>query len=114
MKISFFVIIFTFVLSMNSYVIVRGWQALPPVSVIRPFYLVTILVLFITMIVGMIFGSSMPHTTGKIISSIGFTYMILFVYLFLSFLLEIILAFICTASIFFGCPIIKKKYKNYK
>ena len=87
MKISFFVIIFTFVLSMNSYVIVRGWQALPPVSVIRPFYLVTILVLFITMIVGMIFGSSMPHTTGKIISSIGFTYMILFVYLFLSFLL---------------------------
>ncbi len=87
MKISFFLVAFAILISMNSYVIVRGWQALPPVSAIRPVFLFSMIVLFVAMFVGMIFGSSMPHAVGKAISLVGFTYVIVFIYMFLSFLI---------------------------
>lgn len=86
MKIGFFIIAFAVLLSMNSFVIVRGWQALPPVSILRPAYLITMIVMFVAMFGTMIFASYMPHILGKAISHIGFTYMIVFIYLFLSFL----------------------------
>ncbi len=86
MKIGFFIIAFTILITMNGYVIVRGWQALPPVSILRPFFLISMIVLFISMFIGIIFGGSMPHTLGKTISLIGYTYLIVFIYLFFSFL----------------------------
>jgi len=87
MKISFFLFAFAILISMNSYVVVRGWQALPPVSVVRPVFLITMILLFVAMFVGMIFGTSMTHVVGKAISLVGFTYVIVFIYLFLSFLI---------------------------
>jgi len=87
MKIGFFILAFAILLSMNSYVIVRGWQTLPPVSIIRPVYLVTMIFMFVAMFASMIFASYLPHTIGKAISLVGFTYMIVFIYLFLSFLI---------------------------
>lgn len=87
MKIGFFIIAFAILISMNSFVIVRGWQALPPVSVIRPIYLITMIAMFLAMFIAMIFGHLMPPVLGKAISQIGFTYMIVFMYLSLSFLL---------------------------
>ncbi|HEY6915372.1 MAG TPA: metallophosphoesterase [Paludibacter sp.] len=87
MKIGFFILALAILLSMNSYVMVRGWHALPPVSVLRPVYLFSMLVLFVAMFAGMIFGSSMPPAVGKAVTFVGYTYMIIFIYLFLSFLL---------------------------
>ena len=86
MKIGFFIIAFAILLSLNSFVIVRGWQALPPVSIVRPAYLITMIVMFLAMFVAMIFGHLMPPFLGKAISQVGFTYMIVFIYLALSFL----------------------------
>jgi len=86
MKIGFFIFAFAILLSMNSFVIMRGWQTLPPVSILRPAYLITMIVMFVAMFGSMIFASYMPHTIGKAISQVGFTYMIVFIYLFLSFL----------------------------
>jgi len=86
MKIGFFLVAFAVLISMNSYVFMRGWQALPAVSVVRPVFLAVMIALFISMFVGMILTNLMPHALGKFISHTGFIYMILFVYLFLGFL----------------------------
>ncbi len=86
MKFGFIFVILTILISINSYVILRGWQALPPASVYRPVFLITAIVLFLAMFVGMIFGNSMPQSLAKGISFAGFSYMVVFVYLFLSFL----------------------------
>ena len=87
MKIGFFIIAFAILISINSYVILRGWQTLPSVSAIRPIYLVSMIVLFLTLMVTIIFGEHMTHDIAKVISFIGFTYFIVFVYLLISFLL---------------------------
>lgn len=87
MKIVFFIIAFAILLSTNSYVMVRGWQALPSISVVRPVYLSSMILMFLALFAGMIFGNLMPAFWGKFISQIGFAYLIVFIYLFLSFLL---------------------------
>ena len=86
MKIGFIIIALAILFSLNGYVMVRGWQALPPVSVSRPIYLITAILLFLAMMVGMIFGNAMQPVVAKTVSFIGFSYIIVFVYLFLSFL----------------------------
>lgn len=87
MKISFIIAVFAIIMSMNAYVAIRGWQALPPVSFLRPIYIFVLIILFLALLIGLIFGSSMSHDLGKVISQIGFTYMIIFIYLFISFLI---------------------------
>jgi len=87
MKIGFILIAFAILLSLNSYVMVRGWQALPAASVLRPVYLVTAIVLFLALLSGMILSNAMPPVVAKAVSFAGFTYIIIFIYLFLSFLL---------------------------
>jgi len=72
--------------SLNGYVIARGWQVLPSASFLRPLYVITAIVLFLTLLTGMIFSNAMPQAIGKAVSFIGFTYLIIFIYLFLSFL----------------------------
>jgi predicted MPP superfamily phosphohydrolase len=91
MKIGFFLIALAILFSINGYVMLRGWQALPSASVLRPVFLVTMIVLFVAMISGMIFGNAMPSGLGKAVSFIGFSYIIFFTYLLLSFLLVDIL-----------------------
>ena len=94
MKIGFLVIALVILFSLNGYVMVRGWQALPSASVLRPIYLVTAIVLFVCMLVGMLFSNAMPHGVAKAITFAGFSYIIVFSYLFLSFLLVDILRLI--------------------
>ena len=87
MKIGFILVALVILFSLNGYVMVRGWQTLPSASLLRPIYLVTAILLFITLFAGMIFGNAMPPGFGKVVSFIGFTYLIVFSYLFLSFIL---------------------------
>jgi len=87
MKIGFILIAFAILLSLNSYIMVRGWQALPAASFLRPVYLITAIVLFLALLSGMIFSNAMPPVVAKAVSFAGFTYIIIFIYLFLSFLL---------------------------
>jgi len=86
MKIGFLIIALALLFSLNGYVMVRGWQALPFASVLRPVYLVTSIVLFLALLTGMIFSNAMPQVIAKTVSFVGFTYIIIFIYLFLSFL----------------------------
>jgi predicted MPP superfamily phosphohydrolase len=91
MKIGFVIIALAILFSLNGYVMIRGWQALPSASMLRPIYLVTTIVLFIAMLSGMIFSNAMPQVVAKTVTFVGFTYIIIFIYLFLSFLLVDIL-----------------------
>lgn len=86
MKIGFIIVALAILFSLNGYVIVRGWQALPSASTIRPVYFITFILLFLSMLTGMIFGNAMPAVVAKTVSFIGFSYIIIFIYLFLSFL----------------------------
>ena len=94
MKIGFLVIALVILFSLNGYVMVRGWQALPSASTLRPIYLVTTIVLFLAMLAGMILSNAMPQGLSKVVSFAGFTYIIIFSYLFLSFLFVDILRLI--------------------
>jgi len=87
MKIGFILIALAILLSLNSYIMVRGWQALPAASVLRPVYLVTTILLFLALLSGMLLSNAMPQGIAKAVSFAGFTYIIIFIYLFLSFLL---------------------------
>lgn len=86
MRIGFFIFALAILFSMNSYVIVRGWQALSPASYLRPFYLTTTLLMFLSMFAGMLVENTFPQALTKAISFVGFTYIIVFLYLFISFL----------------------------
>ncbi len=85
MKITFFIIAFSIFLLINSYVIARGWQALSSSTTFRTEYIVAMILLFITLIISMIFGNEFPINIAKPMSFIGFTYIIIFSYLFISF-----------------------------
>jgi predicted MPP superfamily phosphohydrolase len=87
MKIGFIFIAFAIFLTSISYVILRGWQALPSVSSIRLIYLVVSILLFLTMLTGMIFINTLPQVVAKTVSFIGYSYAVIFCYLFISFLI---------------------------
>ncbi|MDP4239807.1 MAG: hypothetical protein Q8904_10110, partial [Bacteroidota bacterium] len=86
MKIGGIIIVLAIVFSLNGYVIARGWQALPSASTLRPVYLATTIALLFAMFAGMFFGNSLPQGVAKAISFVGFTYIVIFIYLFFSFL----------------------------
>lgn len=87
MKVGFFVVIFSITLLINFYVILRGWQALSALSVLKSYFLVIMIVLFLTMMGSMIFSGALPLGVAKQVSFVGYTYMILFLYLLLSFVI---------------------------
>ena len=86
MRIGFFLVMLSILTSINVYVAIRGWQALPVGSILRPLFLAAVIVLFLSIFVAMIFSPNMPALLGKAISHAAYSYLIVFVYLFLSFL----------------------------
>jgi len=87
MRIAFFLIAFGFTLLMTFYVSLRGWQALLPLGNVRIWYVIANIVLFVVMLAGLMARGSMPHLLAKVITFTGFSYMLVMIYLFLSFLL---------------------------
>lgn len=65
----------------------RGWQTLPSIYFIRSTYLMAMITLFLVMMATMIFGNQMSPVIAKNVSFIGFSYIIIFIYLLLSFLI---------------------------
>ena len=86
MRLGFFFLAFAILLSLNGYIILRGWQVFPVGSGIRLSYLITTIALFLILLGTMIFGHLMPQVIAKPLSFIGFSYILIFSYLFLSFL----------------------------
>lgn len=87
MKYAFFSFVFIFLLSLLSYVLTRGWQALQPSTNAKIIYIVVSVILFLSMFGSMIFGNYLHPLFAKIISFAGLSYFILMIYLMFSFLL---------------------------
>lgn len=87
MKIAFLIIALTILFSINGYVMLRGWQTLPSIYFIRSTYLLAMITLFLVMMATMIFGNQFTPEFAKTISFVGFSYVIIFIYLLFSFLI---------------------------
>jgi len=87
MKYGFIFVALAILLSFCGYVIARGAQALPSAGNIRPIFLGLMIALFAIMIGSLIIGEALPPTLAKVLSFAGFSFLILAVYLFFSFLL---------------------------
>ena len=84
---TFFVIIFSVYLLINTYVFIRGWQAIPSVFTYKLIY--TILYVSITLLffVAMVGRNTLPLGLLKIIYAIGTTWLAAMMYFFLFFLI---------------------------
>lgn len=87
MKSIFFISVFTFTLLMAFYVTLRGWQALQPFSNFRTGYLIANIVLFVVMLSNFFLRNAVPDSVAKVVAFVGFSYMIVLIYLLLSFLM---------------------------
>lgn len=70
-----------------AYVTLRGWLALQSVGNLRFWFLAANLFLFVLMLLGFSMGNSLHVTFAKVLTFTGYTYMIVMLYLFLSFLI---------------------------
>ena len=87
MKYGFFIFVFVFLLSIIAYTTLRGYQTLASYGVLKTIYLGLMIALTATMFGGLFFESMLPHSVGKVLSFVGYTFFIVAAYLFLSFLL---------------------------
>ena len=87
MKIAFVIFAFIFTLVMGAYVSLRGWQVLQSSQNMRITYLVANIILFSLMIIGLMSRGALAPSFGKIITFVGYSYMIVMIYLLLSFVL---------------------------
>ncbi|VBB47324.1 Metallophosphoesterase [uncultured Paludibacter sp.] len=95
MKYGFFAFILAFFLSMMAYILVRGGQASNYLSPTwKNIYIISSIVLFLLFFVGMIFGNYFPLTIAKTITFLGDSFLLVLVYLTLSFLATDILLLI--------------------
>ncbi|MFZ4455043.1 MAG: metallophosphoesterase [Bacteroidales bacterium] len=79
-----FAIVFCIVISLITLTILRGSQSLSAHSMWRTGYVTASIAMFVLFLVGMIFGHKMPTEVAKVISFIGNSYVIIFVYLSMS------------------------------
>ena len=86
MKSIFFITIFTITVLMVFYVTLRGWQVLQPFSNLKVGYLWANILLFIVMFSGLAMRNIFPDNVAKAVAFVGFSYMIVVIYLLLSFL----------------------------
>jgi len=101
MKIGFFLIAFGFIFFDDFLCQPERLATLQVVGNMSSWYLAANIILFLVMLGGLISGGSMSPAAAKVITFIGFSYMIVMIYLLLSFLLVDIvrlvnLIFICT------------------
>ena len=87
MKTGFFLIVTLFTLLMASYVSIRGWQALQHAGSLRFWYLGANILLFAVMMSGFMARGVLSPVAMKVMTSVGFSYMIIMIYLLLSFLI---------------------------
>lgn len=80
MKYMFFVLVFSFILSVNGYVFLRGWQVTPPSTYVRFIYSFIFWALTSLFIIRMVYGDTFNTATSYLISSIAFTWFIAVIY----------------------------------
>ena len=76
----FFILILSSFLALASYVYARGYQALPPSAIIKIIYSLIYIAGFLAFILRMYYGDKIEERYAVVLSNIGFTFIIAFVY----------------------------------
>lgn len=87
MKYGFFIFMFSALAMFSSYVSTRGFQALRDFPTARYVYLFLFVALFLISISSMLFARNLSSEFAKLFSFVGFSFLIVLIYLALSFLL---------------------------
>ncbi|MDR0371521.1 MAG: metallophosphoesterase [Prevotellaceae bacterium] len=87
MKYGFFIFMFSVLTILSAYVSVRGFQALKTLPVGRYIFLFLLLTLFLLFIGNVLLVRDFASCTAKVLGFIGFSFLIILIYLTLSFLL---------------------------
>ncbi len=87
MKLIFFITVFSFILLITFYVTLRGWQALGGFPNLRTAYVVSNVLLFVLLLSNFMLRNVFPDNVAKVMTFIGYSYIILLIYLLISFLL---------------------------
>ena len=87
MKYGFFLFVSTIFLVLTGYVLARSCQALPPKYGIRTIFTAIFTILFVIMMAGFLFGNVFSPALSKAFTFVGYTFLIVVSYLFISFLL---------------------------
>jgi uncharacterized protein len=87
MKSIFFITVFSIFSIITFYVTIRGWQALNGWSNLRTAYLLSSLSLFVLMMSNFMLRNVVPDDVAKVTTFIGYSYVIVLIYLLLSFLI---------------------------
>ncbi len=83
----FFLIVFLVHTLVNSYIFVRGWQALPTSIVCKVLYIAVFIVLYSSFIVAMLGRNTLPLGFQKVLYAVGTSWMAWMLYLTVFFLL---------------------------
>lgn len=86
MKLTFFIIIFSITLLMAFYVTLRGFQALSSLPTLRITYLAANIALFGILLSNFLLRDTFPDPVARVLTFIGFSYMLIMIYLLLAFL----------------------------
>ena len=87
MKYLFFIVVLLLWLLLVAYTFIRGNQAFSSVPAVRWVYLALMTISFMSFFAGFFLNEFLPPTLGKFISFIGYSFLILSIYLFFSFLI---------------------------
>lgn len=80
MKYLFFAAVLLSILTINSYVFIKGWKVLPPFFIIKTLYTLLFWALTILFFVRMFYGDTFSASFSQVISALAFTWLIAVVY----------------------------------
>ena len=87
MKITFFIIATLITTLMAGYVTLRGWQSFQQLPTLRFWFVLLNILLYAIMIFSLMTQGSLPVFVAKTITFVGFSYMIIMIYLLFAFLM---------------------------
>lgn len=76
----FIIIVLSVILGLTTYVYILGWQALPPVPWVRISYTLAYFLSSACFFLRMFYGDSLPENISVILSAVGFTWMVVVIY----------------------------------
>jgi uncharacterized protein len=87
MKLSFFLVFITLFLGMMAYVLIRGYQIIPPKPTLRPYFIGGFIFLLFTLFCGIFLEHKLGPALTKIVTFTGYTFLLVVLYMLLSFVL---------------------------
>ena len=113
MRAIFFLIMFSVFGLMNYYVSLRGWQVLSAFGTWKFVVPILIITMFIAFMSTMIFGANMPVGLAKAVSFFGNTYIVVLMYLLLSFLVVDVVRLINLVFPFMGNGVLVFRFGTF-